>query len=267
MAKQSKITVKHYLEKKVKPIFFEEEKIEAYPLYYRITYKTKTTNLRSFTGAVMTETTYENFKKTNNCEGFDIDYNPKYIYKLKLDNELLFIEKAIEYITNNNDNINVFDKDFTEKIKCFFVDLKNSLYYQGWYKHKQQISLIEPTETKEDIEFENQYKEKYFFLKVDFFEIFNKKKSLNESLDVLKKVTGFDATRFIHKNTLKFWHVIDLILFVYRDTLFIDFFVNYDVNKIIKTNKDNNFVSSEEIILICNRLKNSYLKLYLDKKE
>jgi hypothetical protein len=286
MAKQSKITVKHYLEKKVKPQMVYDDLPLGYPLYYRITYKTKTTNLKSFTGAIMTEKAYEDFKNTNKPNAYETNYRASHI-NLKLENELFFIEKAIEEITKKDENIGVFDEYFIENLKTFFNDLKESLFFQAWLDYEQEIELKSKKinngkipkpltvkqilnqkiiRTKEDIDFENQYKHidetKRFFLQEQFYYIFNQEKSLIYSLNILKEVTGFDAFPFIHENTLKIWHVIGLILLVYPNTLFIDFFINYNIEKIIKQNKDNKTVTNDEIITICNKLKNNHLGVY-----
>ena len=286
MSKQSKITVKHYLEKKVKPTVVYRDLPLGYPLYYRITYKTKTTNLRSFTGAVMTEKAYEQFKNTNKPDAYETNYKVAHI-NLKLENELFFLEKAIEEIAKSDENIEVFDKYFIENLKTFFNDLQECLFFQAWLNYEQEIELknkrissgkiLKPltvtqilnqkiTKTKEDIQFENQYKNidesKRFFLEEQFYYIFNQEKSLIYSLNILKEVTGFDAFPYIHSNTLKLWHVIGLILRIHERTLFIDFFINYDVEKIIEANNQNIIVTDEEIKNICNKLKNNHLGVY-----
>lgn len=282
MSKTSKITVKHYLEKKVKPIRVYSDTELGYPLYYRITYKRKTTNIKSFTGAIMTEKAYEHFSNTNEVYSYETNYKTGFI-NLKLENELFFIQKAVEEIVKNDNEIVVFDEYFIENLKTFFIDLEESLFSQGWYKYDQELDLkvknkiSKPlttkqllnqkfTETKEDIEFNKQYKkfddDTSYYLKESFYHIFNKEKSLIYCLNTLKEVTGFDAFPFIHLNTIKFWHVIGLILRVYERTLFIDFFINYDIEKIIKANNSNESVTNEEIINICNKLKNNHLGVY-----
>lgn len=282
MSKTSKITVKHYLEKKVKPMVVYRDLELGYPLYYRITYKRKTTNLKSFTGAVMTEKAYEQFKATNKVNNYETNYKVAQ-HNLKLENELFFIEKALEAMTVNNEDISAFDEYFVENLKTFFNDLKESLYYQGWYKYEQKLDLMDKPKnskplttkqllnkkfvlSKEDIEFENQYKDldetTRYYIKEQFYYIFNKENSLIYSLNILKKVTGLDAYPYIHSNTIKFWHVIDLILLVYPNTLFIDFFINFNIEKIIKANNRNKTVTDSEIVTICNKLKNNHLGIY-----
>lgn len=282
MSKQSKITVKHYFEKKVKPQLVYDDLPLGHPLYYRITYKRKTTNIKSFTGAIMTEKAYLEFEKTNIPNAYETNYrNP--IVNLKLENELFFIQKALENIIEKNENISAFDEYFVDYLRSFFIDLQESLFSQGWQNYKQELELKTKSksskpmtvkqilnqkfvDTKEDIEFNNQYK-KYdddtnYYLKEQFYYIFNKEQSLIYCLNTLKKTTGFDAFPFIHANTIKFWHVIGLILIVYERTLFIDFFINYDVDRIIKANKNNTAVTNEEITTICNKLKNNHLGVY-----
>jgi hypothetical protein len=269
MNKKSKITVKHYLEKKVKPTVVYDDIELGFPLYYRITYKRKTTNLKSFTGAIMTEKAYEYFKKTNKVDDFETNYKGSYI-NLRIENELLFLEKALEEITRNNENISAFDEHFIENLKTFFNDLEESLYFQGWHKHIQELDLKEKPINKEPLTVKqilNKKTDDYdddtnYHLKGEFYHIFNKDKSLIYCLNTLKETTGFDAFPYIHANTIKFWHVIGLILKVYPNTLFIDFFINFDLQKIIKMNSNNKNVTNNEIELICNKLKNNHLGIY-----
>ncbi|WP_233882079.1 hypothetical protein [Tenacibaculum piscium] len=284
MIKKSKITVKHYLEKKVKPLRVYRDLPLGYPLYYRITYKRKTTNLKSFTGAVMTEKAYEHFKKTNKALNYETNYQQTDVFHLKIEKELFFIEKALEEIINNDEDISAFDEYFIEKLKTFFKGLEESLYSQGWYKYKQKLDLMKVSKfreepytvkeilnqkiilSKEDVNFEKKY-EKFEELtrhheQEEFYYIFNKEKSLIYSLNILKKITGLDAFSYIHTNTIKFWHVIGLILSVYPHTLFIDFFINFDIDKIIKKNNNNKTVTNSEIKTICNKLKNNHLGVY-----
>lgn len=285
MKKPSKITVKHFFEKKVKPQLVYNDLELGHPIYYRITYKRKTTNIRSFTGAIMTEKAYNKFNETNEVDIYETNYsnqNPN----LKLENELIYIRKALDFIIEENENISAFDDSFVENLKTFFIDLKETLYTQAWryyiqniefktaqtktkfkqYTLEQVLKLKQPPPTKEDIDFDNSFnsidENKRHFLQEQFYYIFNKEQSLFYSLNTLKEVTGFDAFPFIHKNTIKFWHVINLILIVYPNTIFIDFLINFDLDKIIKANNNNNLVTNEEIKIICNKLKNNHLGIY-----
>ncbi|MBF7091116.1 hypothetical protein IUY40_06150 [Flavobacterium sp. ALJ2] len=283
MTKQSKITVKHYLEKKVKPTMVYDDLPLGYPLYYRITYKRKTTNLKSFTGAIMTEKAYEHFKTTNEVLSYETNYKTGFTH-LKLEDELLFLEKAIEQLVNKNSDIVVFDEYFVENLKTFFNDLRESLYFQGWYSYKQKLDLRVKDKSrkspltvseilnqkidlsKEDIDFNNQYKkfnDEKGYNQERFYHIFDKGKSLIECLNIIKEVTEIDLFPYIHKNTLKYWQVIGLILIAYPRTIFIDFFVNYDIKKILDIKEKNNVdLTAIEVTDICNKLKNNHLGIY-----
>jgi hypothetical protein len=284
MSKTSKITVKHYLEKKVKPMLVYDDIEYGYPLYYRITYKRKTTNIKSFTGAVMTEKAYEYFRSTNEVHSYETNYKAGFTH-LKLENELLFIEKAVEQIVNQDSDIVVFDEYFVENLKTFFNDLKESLYYQGWYSYTQKLDLRVKKQTRkkpytvseilnqkinlsnEDIDFDNQYKkfsdDEKGYNQERFYHIFNKEKSLIECLNVINDVSEVDLFPYIHKNTLKYWQVIGLILITYPNTVFIDFFVNYDIQRILEVKEKNNVdLTNIEVTDICNKLKNNHLGIY-----
>ena len=86
----------------------------------------------------------------------------------------------------------------------------------------------------------------------------------------IKKVTGFDLEPFIYKETLKLWYVINLILIEYSKNdnyFFIDFFINYDVDKLIKINEKQNYpVNNKEIDTICKLLINNHLDRFIKEK-
>jgi hypothetical protein len=278
----SKITVKHYLEKKVKSKIIYDNLV-AFPLYYRITYQRKTTNIKSFTGALMTEKAYEIFNETN--EVYNYETNILKNINLNLSAELFFIENALHEIIKEDADSDPFDTDFTEKIKTYFEDLKESLLFQGWYSHKPslQISSFNKSKNKTytvedilnqkivltpaDIDFNSRYEkldQLSGFYQSNFYNSFNKENTLLQNLIFIKEVTNFDLLPFIHSDTIKFWQVIHLILLTYEKTIFIDFLTNYNTDRIIETNKKVDYsVSNDEIVKVCEKLVNNHLGIYI----
>ncbi|WP_348824010.1 hypothetical protein [Flavobacterium aestuarii] len=247
MSKQSKITVKRYLETKVKPDYkFLDNKLR-YPLYYRITYKRKTTNVKSFTGLYLSKEVLQNLEE--NPSDFD----------QKVVNELDQLKIALQDIINKNPDIEIFDNDLILKIKNYFEDLNTSLLYLGWIKFDyncgNDLDLIE----KNNNDFNSIYSEfgsEAKFYQNQFYGVFNKQNTLLTNLYYIRKITGFNLETYIHKETLKVWYVISLILTEFnKPNRFIDFFINYDLKKLVKSNKKQNYpVTSNEIDYICKTL-------------
>lgn len=260
MAKQSKITVKHYLEKKAKPRHYSEfnKIVETYPLYYRITYKRKTTNLKSFTGSYMAEKRLEEILENKS------DYN------FYLSNEKKFIELALEDIIHKNPDIEIFDDALIDNLKHYFLNLKDSLFYLGWLNYKYNIDNDTQNNSKLFEEKYSKFKNENEYYKNQFYGVFNKQNSLILNLFIVKKVTGYDLEPFIHTETLKFWYVINLILIVYSDwenSKFINLFVSYDLDKLVLTNQKQKYpVSNTEIDLITKILINNHLERFVNEK-
>lgn len=256
MSKQSKVTVKRYLETKVKPVDKYFDNKLRYPLYYRITYKRKTTNVKSFTGLYLTNEVLQKLEE-----------NPK-DFDQKVVNELDYLKIALQDIINKNPDIEIFDNDLILKIKIYFEDLNTSLLYLGWikfdYNCENDINISEQNNNDFNSPYSEFGKESKFYQN-QFYGVFNKENTLLVNLYYIKKVTGFDLKPYIHKETLKVWYVISLVLTEFsKPNRFIDLFINYDLEKLIKLNENQNYpVSNDEIDLICKMLIHSHLHRYI----
>jgi hypothetical protein len=159
------------------------------------------------------------------------------------------------------------------------------ILFQGWYSFKPSLKLstYNKSERKEftvddilkqkfevsgaDLEFNKKYEkleELSDFYKANFYNSFNKENTLLQNLSFIKDVTTFDLEPFIHQETIKFWQIINLVLLTYESTIFIDFLINYNIDRIIETNKITGYeVSKEEIKGVCNKLTNNHLGIYI----
>ena len=256
MSKQGKITVKRYLETKVKPVDKYLDKKLRYPLYYRITYKRKTTNVKSFTGLYLSEDILQ--KLEENPSDFD----------KKVVNELDFLKIALQDIIDKNPNIEIFDNDLILKIKIYFEDLNASLLYLGWikfdYNCENDIDIIERNNNDFNSVYSEFGKESKFYQN-QFYGVFNKENTLLTNLYYIKKITGFDLKPYIHKETLKVWYVINLLLTEFsKPSRFIDLFINYDLKNLIKLNEKQNYpVTNNEIHLICKMLIHNHIHRHI----
>ena len=95
-----KITVKRFLNKKLKPLEVYKDLELGYPLYYSITYNRKTQHIKSLCGAVMTQKAFEYLEQTGEPLNYETNYQITYI-KVNLKDELFLITKALELIINN----------------------------------------------------------------------------------------------------------------------------------------------------------------------
>lgn len=96
-----KITVKHYLNKKLKPITFDEEKF--YPVYIRIIYNQFSTEKKSESDIWMTEKSYEYHTKNNHPLKNELpDNSLNHILKKSIEKEISCIYHGIKLLEKQN---------------------------------------------------------------------------------------------------------------------------------------------------------------------
>lgn len=283
-----KITVKRFFNKKLKtkPIMvYDDLEDLGYPLYYSITYNRKTQHIKSLCGAVMTEKAFNHLEQTNEPLYYETNYLPTE-YTVRLKDELFLITKATEIIINSEDYENILDPEFIPRLKEYFEDLRNALYFQGWLKYMQNADLkpkprkgnrvpkaytiadLEKIKPKQkEIDFENAFiglvdeKDVYYFAQ-QFYYCFNQKNNLLYNLSVLEKILKIDLTKYIYIDTLKFWQVIHLMELTHEGALLIQFVTDFDPKKYIELNKKMKYsLTDNEIILISKKLKNRVLNI------
>ncbi len=278
-----KITIKRYLNKRIKPIqvFINLEEL-GYPLYYRITYNRKTQDIKSLTGAVMTEKAFNHLQETSEPLYYETNYLKSYS-DVKLKDEFNYLQKAVSFIVNERQKIDIFDSEFLEALKSYFEALDTSLFSLGWYdyrhfkshflhnKKERQTNKIPKLYTVKDVynkkieitEDEKRMQELYKDFSLQEFEMeqfyfsFNRDKNLIASINQIEKVTGKDLKPYFYKDALKYWYVINLVVNSFEHTaLKIDFILDFDPAKYIELNRKYKYpVSDDEIILISKELK------------
>ena len=280
MSKQSKITVKHYLEKKVKPILIYGD-TEAYPIYCRITYKRKTTNFKSFTNTLMSEKAYNYYCENNSI--YNHETHPPTTFTL--DEEIRFIEQSIKRMTEAETDLDVFNEYFLHNLKKYLEPLKERLITLGWFAYHSVDFSKEPTEkkyykdgvikpmtvtqilkakpSKEESRLINLYpKEEFFSNPKRFYELFNKENSLLYNIETFYSITGLDISMYFFNGTIIYWKVIDLIIKIYYNKTTIEFLENCKPEEIyILSNNLKVDLKKEEIELIFKSLKNRLLML------
>ena len=288
-----KITIKRFLNKRIKPIqVYDDIEDLGYPLYYSITYNRKTQHIKSLTGAVMTEKAFEHLQETGEPLHFETNYFDEIDDGIRLQEEIIYLEKAVKFIVIDNGRDDIFDKDFTKTLKKYFENLEVSLFDIGWFKYKfslENLHHIKEQEKQEELkrnkgkiklqkaltyddiknmkfeltEDEKRMNELYKDLKNADYEMqnlyysFNKNKNLIAIIRDINKMIGKDKTKYFYNDTLKVWYVIHLITIYHdRNSPKIDFLLDFDPAKYIELNQKYQYpVTDNEINLISNELK------------
>lgn len=219
MAKQSKITVKHYLEKRLKLRDF------TYPVYCYITYKRQTTKFKSFTGVYLSEVEFEIYSKNNNIDiskidienydkdkkAFDnVNHSLKYINNVgKLEREI----KAIHFILDNYINKDdIFESNFIRNLGFLFNDLKPNIIGFYWDFYTENLKKSDNIKIKYN----------------DFVKAFNKENNLLDNLQSIKNFTEIDLLNFFDKSVLIKWNALKVIFYLYSNNNIIDFIIDFN---------------------------------------
>lgn len=250
MAKQSKITVKHYLNTNVKSTYILDKEDKDYPIYCRLSYKRKTISFRSFTGLLMTENEFEFYLKN--------EYIQRKKYTLSdiaqdytLNDEVKYIDAIIKILQNNNDEIDIFKTNFTDDLRSYFEYAKKEILLVTW-KNYLNISLTESvynSEPNNEIKRLNKIYSKNGKNPNEFSNILNNDNTLLENIENLKNITKYDITDYFNNETILFWKVVEIIINEYDNKPIIDVLVNSNVEKISKLCKKQNLILSKEFTI------------------
>lgn len=273
MSKQSKITIKHYLEKKGNHISLNGGKI-GFPLYCQVTYKRKTTKFRSFTLAVMTEIGFNDYSTKNT-----INLKEAFIPNLNIEKEVKLIELSIENITKDNEDLNVLDKYFLIELKIYFEPIKERLLKTGWFffgsidlskpiqkprKKAYTVSeILNQKSSDEEIRIGKLYKNTDETMNHKrFYETFNQENTLLENIYRTNTILKTDIKPYFFNGTLLYWEIVELVLMYYKDLTTIEFLEKFSVDDLYKFSQKAKFeFKKEHFELICNELNNRILSL------
>lgn len=239
MSKQSKITIKHYLEKRLKLRDF------TYPVYCYITYQRKTTKFKSFTGIYLSEAEFEKYTNNTNFEitkkefknfNKDIQFNQTIYNKIRSSNKIFILEKEIKSIyfilENFIDREYIFENNFIYNIGFFFEKLDTNIITFFWEKY-----TLKENKLNNKINVLNYNKLVYSL---------NQERNLIEIIEDIKSTTSIDLKEYFNKETLIKWRALKVILYLYENYKIIDLFIDYNSNnleiesKLIKLNIDKN---------------------------
>jgi len=185
-----KVTVKHYLEKKVNPVLIYGD-IHAYPIYVRITVNRKTTQLKSITEALMSEKAFEYYKNTGeiyNHESFIINNTTNHFLSFKEEPKL--IQLCVETLAAKYKDFDFSNRTVREQIMLFLTNTKEIFIKLGNIRDWERYYDLNMT---------------------DFLNSFNPQKTIIHSIKSFKFVINIDLREFLPPGFLKEWQVIESI--------------------------------------------------------
>lgn len=212
-----KITVKHYLEKRVNPLDWSDidNKLQdklLYPVYVQIVNKRKTIQIRSFSEVLMTEKGFKVFIETGKtlsnetCTVFSYKDN-----SIELNKEIDLIQKVVKY---NNDVIKS-ERPIREIITKLIISFNTIAIKGAWLTYQSN--------------FANPIYDKYW----NFVNSFNKDKSLFDSIELIKEYTQIDLKSKLLNEFNITWDCLTILTSLFKEFRFIDVVVN-DYKSIIK---------------------------------
>ena len=244
-----KITVKHYLEKRVSPIDVVLPNgtcKKMLPIYVQIIYNKFSTHKRSNTLITSTEKAFENYLQKgilldNEFDAVLDDCNTitvkgKYSAEESLRKEINKISNSIKIVDDNNYTVD--RKDLLEYIDVFskpvYQCFKYSLmtYYETGYEREKLDNMLKDIDNYDEIikvdtsklltETEKSY--------IKFLNAFNPEYSILESVNIIKNQTNIDLSEFIEKDLLWKCKLIDFVKIAFWNVSFSEFvYSDYDV--------------------------------------
>ena len=206
--KMGKITVKHYLEKKVKPTIIYRD-VVAYPVYARITVNRKTTQLKSLTETLMSEAAFDNYIQGNDYSWESMMDCPTN-YFMKLPEEPNLIRMCIETIIQQDEDYNFSDRHTREQLRLLLTSTRVAFIKSAWER-----------ETYANFEIEA------------FVGSFSREQSLINSIKFFQDVIHVDIIRHIPNDYFKIWQVVELVKCLQiKERPFVEF-INVDYQKML----------------------------------
>lgn len=205
-----KVTVKHYLEKKVKPTTIYGS-IVAYPVYLRITVNRKTTQIRSLTEMLMSEVAFDNYKRTNKVDYDESMIDTSVNQSMKLENEPELIKLCIETIIRQQRDYDFSDRNVRQLVGILLLSASEALIKVAWQIEISGIPEID-----------------------SFVGSFNRQLSLVHSVKNFQKALGIDIVKFIPSDCFKRWQVVELTEYSGgRNLTFVEFIYTDYTNTLI----------------------------------
>lgn len=187
MSLAGKVTVKHYLEKKVKPILIYGE-VWAYPLYIRITVNRRTTQLKSITGALMSENAFERYVSTGKVYNYETHLENYTNHFLHIEEEPQLVKLCIETLASKIQDYDFSNRNVRAQLMYLLTSARQTFINLG---HSRDYYYDEDT--------------------LAYLLTFNRELSIINSIKFIEPVIKQDIRPFFPSDFLKQWQVIELI--------------------------------------------------------
>ena len=200
-----KVTVIHYLEKKVKPTLIYGD-VLAYPLYVRITVNRATTQIKSLTGALMSEKAFSIYADT----GKKYNYETKEIggvnFHLSIEKEVELIQLCVETLLMKKNNFNFSSRNIRTQLAELLTSTRESITRIGW---EYSPSIVDGDTAM-------------------FLYSFNQKQTLILNIKFIEELLKIDIKKYVPSDFFQMWQVIELIKCIATDGMPVIKFVNID---------------------------------------
>lgn len=184
MSKIGKVTVKHYLEKKVKPIEIYGDTL-AYPVYVRITVNRRTTQLRSITETLMSEKAFEYYRNTN--EVYSHETKLGFLTLIPFKDEPQLIKLSIETLAEKESNFDFSDRNVRKQLNSLLTSARETFINIG--------RIRQPYVGEAEM----------------FISSFNQNLSVIHVIKLMEPTLKIDLRPFFPTGYLKKWQVIELV--------------------------------------------------------
>lgn len=180
-----KITVKHYLNKKLKPIEIEDKKL--YPVYIRIIYNQFSTEKKSESDIWLTEYSYDTYSKNGKPLENELSMFVYNIGKRSIEKEIAFIYSGINLIDEYE--IKVDRKSLLRLVDKLSVEVSSLITQMYFFNLYVYIQMGKENEENYNTEYE------------EFLSSFHERNIL-DMMDDIHQYTGVELKKYLKEETL-----------------------------------------------------------------
>lgn len=192
-----KITIKHYLNKRLQPKIIYGE-IIAYPIYLQIIAQRRTQQIKSFTAAYMSEKAFEILQSGGNRSKWMYETNQTEWMTTSLEDEPKILEAAIRYLIENNIKYSLKSGKFREFIEKYTIRAGNV-----YGRAAGEIEVGEKTADEYVLSFDRQ------------------NRTMIENRNAIMKLSDIDILKCLPADYVKIWQVVELIKIIDKGSMFV----------------------------------------------
>jgi hypothetical protein len=192
-----KITIKHYLNKRLQPSIIYDG-ITAYPLYLQIIAQRRTQQIKSFTAAYMSEKAFEILQSGGNRSKYMEETNQTEWVGIYLEDEPIILEAAIRYLIENNIKYSLKSEQFREFVENYTIRAG-----RVFGRAAGQIDVGERETDEYILSFDRQ------------------SRTMIENRNAIMKLSDIDILKCLPTDYVKIWQVVELIKTIDKGRMFV----------------------------------------------